>query len=74
MFVALDRWDSNEPLFTGMIQTPTDELSTGVAKDSLARLIGILSRTYALDTSHAQSGDSIGVPSPIPHSRESTGA
>ena len=51
MFVALDRWDSNEPLFTGLIQTPTDELSTGVAKDSLARLIGILSRTYALDTS-----------------------
>src|SRR4029078_5730410 len=74
MFVALDRWDSNEPLFhgaiqfvrslsrgspreplfTGAIQTPTDELSTGVARDSLARLIGILSRTYALDTSHAQ--------------------
>ena len=56
MFVALDRWDSNEPLFTGAIQTPTDELSTGVARDSLARLIGILSRTYALDTSHAQVG------------------
>ena len=56
MFVALDRWDSNEPLFTGLIQTPTDELSTGVAKDSLARLMSILSRTYALDTSHAQVG------------------
>jgi hypothetical protein len=56
VFVALDRWDSNEPLFTGMIQTPTDELSTGVAKDSLARLISILSRTYALDTGHAQVG------------------
>ena len=31
-------------------------MSTGVAKDSLARLIRILSRTYALDTSHAQVG------------------
>jgi hypothetical protein len=56
MFVALDLWNSNEPLFTGVVQNGTDELSNGVAKDSLARLVQILSRTYALDTSHAQVG------------------
>jgi len=56
LFVALDRWDSNEPLFSGLIQTPTDELSTGVARDSLARLIRILATSYALDTTRAQVG------------------
>jgi hypothetical protein len=43
VFLALDRWNSNEPLFSGFVQTPTDELTAGVAKDSLARLIKILS-------------------------------
>src|SRR5262249_36158615 len=56
MFVALDRWDSNEPLFSGLIQTPSDEISTGVARDSLARLVQILSKSYALDTSRTQVG------------------
>ncbi|HEY9227041.1 MAG TPA: TonB-dependent receptor, partial [Gemmatimonadaceae bacterium] len=55
-FVAFDRWDSNEPLFSGLIQTPADELSTGVAKDSLTRLTRILATTYALDTTRAQVG------------------
>jgi hypothetical protein len=56
MFLALDRWNSNEPLFTGAVQNATDELSNGVSKDSLTRLVQILSRTYALDTSRAQVG------------------
>lgn len=56
LFVALDRWNSSEPLFAGLIQTPADELSTGVAKDSLARLINILGSGYALDTTRAQVG------------------
>ena len=56
LFVALDRWDSNEPLFSGLVQTPTDELAAGVAKDSLARLIRILSSRYALDTTRTQIG------------------
>jgi len=56
LFVALDRWDSNEPLFSGLIQTPSDELATGVARDSLARLVHILAASYALDTTRAQIG------------------
>ena len=56
LFVALDRWDSNEPLFTGLIQTPSDEMGAGVAKDSLARLIHILATSYALDTTRTQLG------------------
>ncbi len=56
MFFALDRWDSNEPLFTGSSQSPNDEIANGVAKDSLNRLIGILAKTYGLDTSRSQIG------------------
>src|SRR5262245_17703801 len=48
-FFAVDRWDSSESLFSGLIQTQADELSTGVAKDSLARLLNILATGYALD-------------------------
>jgi hypothetical protein len=56
IFVALDRWDSNEPLFSGFVQTPSEELATGVARDSLTRLTQILSTSYALDTTTAQIG------------------
>ena len=56
VFVALDRWDSNEPLFSGLVQTPTDELSSGVARDSLTRLIHILATNYELDTTRSQIG------------------
>jgi hypothetical protein len=56
LFVAFDRWDSNEPLFSGLVQTPADEISAGVAKDSLTRLVQILSKSYSLDTSRTQLG------------------
>jgi hypothetical protein len=56
LFVAVDRWDSSEPLFTGLLQTPADELAAGIAKDSLARLVRILSARYALDTTAAPVG------------------
>lgn len=56
LFVALDRWDSNEPLFSGLVQTPSDEVAAGIAKDSLARLVRILRTTYALDTTAPQIG------------------
>src|SRR5262249_50669847 len=56
LFVAFDRWDSNEPLFSGLIQTPSDEIGAGVAKDSLTRLMKILASSYALDTSRAEAG------------------
>jgi hypothetical protein len=56
MFIALDRWDSNEPLFTGSSQSTNDEIANSVARDSLSRLISILAKTYGLDTSRAQIG------------------
>jgi hypothetical protein len=56
VFAAFDRWDSNEPLFSGFVQNPSDEVTAGVANDSLTRLIRILSKGYALDTTRAQVG------------------
>lgn len=56
VFLAFDRQDSNEPLFNGLIQSAADERSFGVARDSLNRLVGILARSYALDTSRTQIG------------------
>jgi hypothetical protein len=56
VFFVLDRWNSNEPLFSGLVQTPTDEIAAGVAKDSLVRLVRILASSYALDTSRSQVG------------------
>ena len=42
IFIALDRWNSNEPLFSGLVQTSADEVASGVARDSLTRLIHML--------------------------------
>ena len=56
LFMALDRWDSNEPLFTGLVNTAADERATGIARDSLTRVLRILAGQYALDTSRAQLG------------------
>jgi hypothetical protein len=56
VFLALDQWNSNEPLFTGSIQAPSEEVTVGVARDSLTRLVNILSRLYALDTARAPLG------------------
>ncbi|MGV3707512.1 MAG: carboxypeptidase regulatory-like domain-containing protein [Gemmatimonas sp.] len=56
IFVAFDAQNSDEPLFTGLLQTPADEVSANVARDSLSRLIRILGTRYGLDTSRAQIG------------------
>lgn len=56
IFVAFDAWNSSEPLFTGLVQSPSDEIATGIARDSLTRLMSILTRRYALDTSRSQVG------------------
>lgn len=56
IFVAFDAWKSNEPLFSGLIQTPSDEVAAGVARDSLTRLVHILGSKYALDTARTQAG------------------
>jgi hypothetical protein len=56
VFIAFDRQDSNEPLFSGAIATPADEIAAGVAKDSLVRLLQILRTGYGLDSSRTQLG------------------
>ena len=56
LFVAFDRQDSNEPVFAGLVRTSADESSTGIARDSLTRLVRILGSTYGLDTTRAQLG------------------
>lgn len=56
LFIAFDRQDSNEPIFSGLLQTPADERASGVARDSLARLVRILGQDYGLDTTRAQVG------------------
>ncbi len=56
LFLAVDRWDSNEPLFTGLVNSAADERAAGIARDSLARILRILATGYSLDTSRAQLG------------------
>ena len=56
LFLAFDRQDSNEPLFTGVNNSAADERVNGIARDSLTRLISILARSYSLDTSRTQAG------------------
>ena len=55
-FLAFDRQDGSQPLFAGYIQNPADEVSNGVAQDSLARAIDILGRLYFTDTTVPQVG------------------
>ena len=56
IFAAFDAQNSDEPLFTGLLQTAADEVSASVAPDSLNRLVRILSTKYGLDSSRAQIG------------------
>lgn len=56
VFAAVDRWNSSEPLFSGVVRTASEELSSGVARDSLTRLVRILGERYALDTTRTQLG------------------
>ena len=56
LFIAFDRQDSNEPVFSGLLQTAADERAVGVARDSLTRLVRILGQSYGLDTTRAQLG------------------
>ncbi len=56
LFLAVDRVDSNEPLFTGQVSSADDERAAGIARDSLARLLSILATQYSLDTTRAQVG------------------
>lgn len=56
LFIAFDRQDSREPVFTGLVQSTQDESTNGVARDSIARLITILGTTYGVDTTRSPVG------------------
>lgn len=56
IFVAFDAQNSDEPLFTGVLQTGADEGSANVARDSVTRLISILVSKYGLDNARSQVG------------------
>lgn len=55
-FVTYERQDASEPLTTGDVATPEAQVATGIARDSLIRLLGVLERQYGTDTDIAQTG------------------
>lgn len=56
IFAAFDAQHSDEPLFTGVLQSPGDEIASNVAGDSVTRMLRILGNKYGLDTTRAQIG------------------
>ena len=55
-FIAYERQDSDEPLYTGDVSTLQGQQAAGINKDSLARVISILGRRYGTDTAMSQLG------------------
>lgn len=55
-FAAYEREDSDEPLYTGDVSTPQGQVTAGINRDSLTRVLSILGRLYGADTTIAQLG------------------
>jgi hypothetical protein len=55
-FVAYERQDSNEPLFTGDVSTPQAQIVAGIAKDSVTRILNVLGSLYGTNTNVNQLG------------------
>lgn len=55
-FLAYERQDASEPLISGDVGTVEAQVASGIARDSLARLLNVLVRLYGTDTTVAQSG------------------
>lgn len=55
-FVAYERQDSDEPLFTGDVSTTQAQIAAGINRDSLGRIVSILGRLYGTDTALSQLG------------------
>jgi len=55
-FLAYERQDSNEPLFSGDVSTPQAQLAAGINRDSLTRIVAILGARYGTDTASTQLG------------------
>ena len=55
-FAAYERQDGNEPLFTGDVSTTQAQLTAGINKDSLARVLDVLGRLYGTSRGTNQLG------------------
>lgn len=55
-FVVYERQDASEPLRTGDVSTPASQVAAGIARDSLSKLLAVLSRLYGTNTAVTQVG------------------
>lgn len=55
-FAAYERQDASDQLVTGDVSTPDAEIATGIARDSLARVIRLLGANYGVRDADAQLG------------------
>ncbi len=55
-FLAYERQDASEPLTTGDVSTAEAQVASGIARDSLVRLLNVLSRQYGTSADLAQTG------------------
>ena len=55
-FLAYERQDASEPLTTGDVGTAAAEVASGIARDSLVRLLDVLARQYGTSATVAQLG------------------
>jgi hypothetical protein len=56
LFAALERQDGSSPLLVGLLDTPAAEVAAGIARDSLARIVSILSSKYGTSSPNDQLG------------------
>ena len=55
-FVAYERQDASEPLTTGDVSTPAAQIASGIARDSLVKVLDVLARQYGTDVAAVQVG------------------
>ncbi|QJR34280.1 carboxypeptidase-like regulatory domain-containing protein [Gemmatimonas groenlandica] len=55
-FLAYERQDASEPLTTGDVSTAEAQVASGIARDSLVRLLDVLTRQYGTDPAVSQTG------------------
>jgi hypothetical protein len=54
--LAVEQQESSEPLRTGDVSTTAAQVASGIARDSLARILAILAQRYGTDTAQQQLG------------------
>lgn len=56
VFVAAERQDGSVPLLVGLLDTDQAEVAAGIARDSLARIVSVLSTAYGTPSPASQLG------------------